>query len=738
MTKLSIKTLVLWAIVGLQVLAATLIISVSHISSERAVLGQSQQLMVESAEHTIRLTQNLLDPAETALSVTRSLFESDILEPHDRMTVERYFFEQLSATPELSGLYYGDAGGNFIFVSRSSEVEEAQYRTKIVSRSKEETGAMLVYRDASFEKVASRYDMSDTYDPRQRPWYENAMDADGVVWTDPYIFYSSGRPGITVATPVADADGSLAGVIGIDLEIATLSGFLSDLDITNNSAALILTANGDVIAHSDLPDIRMHLREDASRLRFIRIDDIGDPVTRAALHALDMKPGAVDFRDRHVTRFEVENNVYSAALMPMSVGNLDWSVAVYTPEVAILGEIISGRYKAIALAVGITLVAILIGWWVSHAIVRPMQSLSAFADRISQGETPDPHDLPRSPTEVERVSQAFRRLTRWLDAYRARNDALSRQQLQWSRELEVRVEERTVAIREANAQLRQEITERAEAERRLAVEIDKHRTTSANLERSLRDTHEASQAKSRFLSSMSHELRTPLNAIIGFGQMLRGHGGRIGDEKKAEYAGYILTSGERLLTLINEVLDLAQIESGRTLLSIGSVDPAIVIDRVIAETGIIAEKRGITLIDETAGIDLPEVRADHARMTQCLINLVANAIKYNRDGGSVTISARHDAGAMRIAVTDTGYGIADDYHAQVFETFNRLGAEHGEVEGNGVGLSLTKEYIEKMGGSVGFESVKDVGSTFWFDLPCKGWGSSEDTGAPAEAAQMRA
>ncbi len=717
-------------------LAATLIISISYISSERAVMGQSQKLMVESVEHTIRHTQNLLNPAEAALKVTRNLFETDILTPHDRMTVERYFFEQLSAAPDLSGLYYGDEDGNFIFVSRSWDMAGAAYRTKVISRSSGETGAMLIYRNAQFEKVSAGYDKGDTYDPRQRPWYRSAIEVNDAVWTDPYIFYSSGKAGITVAAPVHAKDGALSGVIGVDLQIATLSRFLADLNITNNSAALILAGDGDVIAHSNLDDIAIQASEDASRLRFATIDEIGDPVARGALHSIDGASGAIDFHRRHFTRFEVGDNVYSAAFIPISVGNLDWSVAVYTPEMDILGKIVSSRTNAIALAFIITLIAILIGWAISQAIVRPMKSLSSFADQISQGETPDTKDLPASPADIERVSQAFRRLTIWLDAYRAANDALNREQLLWARELEMRVEERTSAMRDANAQLRQEITVRAEAERRLAIEIDKHRATSTDLERSLRETHDASQAKSRFLSSMSHELRTPLNAIIGFSQMLSGHGGAIKDEQKTEYAGYILGSGERLLKLINEVLDLAQIESGRMPLSIEFINPATIVTHVVAETGIIAEQHGITLINEIKGAGLPDIKADAARLTQCLVNLVANAIKYNREGGTVRISAAFADGIFRISVTDTGHGIPADYHPQVFETFNRLGAEDGNVEGTGIGLSLTKQYIEKMGGSIGFDSTEDVGSTFWFELPCRDWIDGEDT--PAIATAMRA
>ena len=726
MKKPSIKTIVLLAIVGLQVIAACLIISVSYFSSERAVMGQSRQLIVESVEHTIRHTRSFLQPVEATVDISRSLFESGVLKPHDRLTIERYFFEQLVAAPELSGLYYGDENGNFLFVSRQHGADGTTFRTKITSRSQDMAGAMLVFRDEDFTKINVRYDTTDTFDPRERPWYAQAIATNDIVWTDPYVFYSSRKPGITVAAPVRDSRGALTGVLGVDVDIATLSGFLTDLNITDNSAALILAGNGDVIARSGLTDTGIHGDDDPSHLRFPKVEEIGDPVAQESLRMLDDE-GATDFSQRHFITFDVGGDVYGAAFIPMTIRNLEWSVAVYTPEVDILGEIVSSRYVVGALAVAIALVAVLIGLAVAYAIIRPMEALASFADDIGRGRQPDARALPDNSAEVERVSQAFRRLTRWLDDYRAKNDTLNRKLLLWSRKLEARVEERTADMRDANARLRREVTERTEAERKLAIEIDRHRRTSADLQRALRETHEASQAKSRFLSNMSHELRTPLNAIIGFSQMIQGDAGSVTDERKTEYAGHVLSSGERLLALINQVLDLAQIETGQMALSIEPTAPKVIITRVIAETGIIARKHAVTLIDETDHEDLPEVEADPARMTQCLVNLVANAIKYNRAGGDVRVSVSRAGTMMRIAVSDTGRGIPQDRQGEVFESFNRLGAEDTAVEGNGIGLSLTKEYIAEMGGSVGFDSVEGVGSTFWFDLPCPAWSDDADS-----------
>ncbi len=213
----------------------------------------------------------------------------------------------------------------------------------------------------------------------------------------------------------------------------------------------------------------------------------------------------------------------------------------------------------------------------------------------------------------------------------------------------------------------------------------------AALKAKAEEAERANSAKTRFLANMSHEFRTPLNAILGFGQMLNGHAGPLEPEKIVEYAGYILESGDRLGKLVNQVLDLSAIEAGSTVLKAEEVDLKTIVKKVVNQTSVLANERGIALIDEVQDADLPSVSGDPERVTQALINLMANAIKYNRDRGEVRVSATAFREQLRISVSDTGTGIPAARHDEVFETFNRLGAETSGIEGSGVGLSLTKE-----------------------------------------------
>jgi PAS domain S-box-containing protein len=268
-------------------------------------------------------------------------------------------------------------------------------------------------------------------------------------------------------------------------------------------------------------------------------------------------------------------------------------------------------------------------------------------------------------------------------------------------ELERRVEERTLALSAANEQLEQEIAERRRAE----VEADR-----------------ANRAKSDFLSRMSHELRTPLNAILGFGQLLEM---RASQPRERESVEQILKGGRHLLGLINEILDISRIESGRLPLSTEPVEVSEAVRRVVELARPLAADRGVTFHTEGAACDGQYVLADSQRLQQVLLNLVSNGIKYNRDGGSVTIACRAAGeGRRRISVTDTGSGIPAEHQSRLFRPFERLGVETAGVEGTGLGLALTKGLVLAMAGTIGLESTPGQGSTFWIELP--------ETASPAQ------
>ena len=225
----------------------------------------------------------------------------------------------------------------------------------------------------------------------------------------------------------------------------------------------------------------------------------------------------------------------------------------------------------------------------------------------------------------------------------------------------------------------------------------------------------ANLAKSDFLSNMSHELRSPLNAILGFAQLMASDAVPQTENQK-ESTSQILQAGWYLLDLINEILDLALIESGKLLLSLEPM----ALDEVILECQSMIEPQAGKCQVSMDFRAMPQpcyVRADRTRVKQVLLNLLSNAIKYNHAGGSVTIECTlRSPERIRISVSDTGPGLAADKLAQLFQPFNRLGQQAGGEEGTGIGLVMTKRLIELMGGEIGVESTVAVGSVFWVEM----------------------
>jgi len=266
-----------------------------------------------------------------------------------------------------------------------------------------------------------------------------------------------------------------------------------------------------------------------------------------------------------------------------------------------------------------------------------------------------------------------------------------------------------------------DISERRAAERALQQLTDELEQRVADRTAALMTARDeaqaANRAKSEFLSRMSHELRTPMNAILGFGQLLELD--PRADAASRDRAREILAAGRHLLTLINEVLDLSRIEGGQMDMSLEDVVLAPLVAELVALMQPQAEARGVR-VDLLGDWHGAAVRADRTRLRQVLLNLVSNAVKYNRPGGGVRLRLRLLAEAWRVEVEDDGAGLDAGQCARLFRPFERLEAARAGIEGTGIGLALSRHLVELMQGRIGVSSQPGLGSCFWVELPPAG------------------
>jgi signal transduction histidine kinase len=242
--------------------------------------------------------------------------------------------------------------------------------------------------------------------------------------------------------------------------------------------------------------------------------------------------------------------------------------------------------------------------------------------------------------------------------------------------------------------------------------------TNDELRRVYSELEETSRHKSEFLASMSHELRTPLNAIIGFSEVLREAMFGPVNEKQAEYLDDIISSGNHLLSLINDVLDLSKVEAGQVELEVGPFSLRQALERGVVMVREQATVEGVQ-VELSAGPEVDVVQGDERRIKQVIFNLLSNAVKFTPAGGEVDVRAIRVNGEVRVSVADTGPGIAPGDHERIFEEFQQTDAGLERLEGTGLGLALSKRLVELHGGRIWLESELGKGSTFVFTLPAR-------------------
>ncbi|MDF0602387.1 cache domain-containing protein [Psychromarinibacter sp. C21-152] len=362
------RLILVLGLVGLQALALVVVLGITYWASQDVLLRYAEGLTARIARDATAYTEDFLDPANDAAVLSRRLIESGVVDTEDRAALTRYLFGLVKMRPNFDGTYYGDEAGEFVFVNRDTSMERSAFRVKDIVTEPERI-VELSWVTEQFREVAGRTDPQDDYDPRTRPWYRQAQERGGLAWTAPYIFFTSQRPGITVAVPVDDPETlRFSGAVGVDIGIGALSAFLDGLDISPRGSAAIVAEAGDIIAHSQ--EELVATPDGQGGVRFGKVADGEDPILTGAAASIEGGLNGLFPGEIRVSRFEAAGETWLGAVQRLRLERTPWTVVTYLPQSDILSPLWRVRNTALWVAAGALLATALLGLVFGGVVMR--------------------------------------------------------------------------------------------------------------------------------------------------------------------------------------------------------------------------------------------------------------------------------------------------------------------------------------------------------------------------------
>lgn len=755
---------------GLQFVAVLSVILSTFVSSENALLRQSRNSLNEVSISVLSQVKSFLTPARESLDATRRLAENHVLDIDDKAELESHFFQQLQVTPQLAGIYLADRSGRFVYVMRTEE--SGRYRTKFIppfDQADPVHPASFQWRDDTFAELERAETGTDTYEARTRPWFRMVEAEKGPIWTDPYIYFTTRKPGITYAVPVLDAQGRIRATLGVDIQIDALSGFLRNVWSGREGAAIILNHKGEVLAHPSLVLIRQDADMDYPELT--TVDRIKDPQARAAFGFM-VQTGQAGADGPVHSDFELDGQRHVAMLVPVSEPEIGWSIGIYAPEDNFIGEIKKNRNQGIWIALAIAILTSMVGLALADRINAPLRTFANQTRKVSRGEV-KPEDVLHSPyRELDDTGEAFaheyRQRQRFETAYGRTFDLASRGMAQIAPE--------TGRFLRVNEQLR-EIMGYAPGELETLTLTDILPAERHQIARNFRETLLQDSEfieENRFLRKDGSAVWLRVNAILIRDERgVPDHSVAIVDDVSAQklaqdeagqlkrdlsHVARVNLMGEMASGLaheLNQPLSAISynVDAARfTLDEMDSPDPELAeilsdIDRQAHRAGdiiralreVVRKDRGrmtsfdladllrqtVNLMEPEAKLHqvvltlgdepLPPVTGNRTQIAQVVVNLLRNAVEalLRCDPGQrqIALHAAHIGDTVQVTVEDNGPGV--DADATLFKSFDTR-----KAGGMGLGLSICRTIVETNGGTIWHETVQDSGARFCFTLRC--------------------
>ncbi|MBD3885208.1 response regulator [Phormidium tenue FACHB-886] len=681
---------------ALQISAAVGLVGyLSFRNGQQAVQDLAGQLQKEAGNRIVAHLESYLNIPHQLNFTNVDAIATGNLQLSDSIRTGRYFWRQLNVFG-VRYINFGGVNGDFI----GAGLYPDGYNIEIINQSTK--GALHTYETddegnpAEIEEILK----PGEYDPREFAWYKDPIEAKKPVWSEIYLWEDYPEfISISASVPVYSENESLLGALGVDLLLTDISDFLSQLEISDSGKVFIVERDGLLVASSSADQPLTLVDNEAQR---IAATASPDPLVQAASRQLMKQFGDLNqIEEAQKLEFTFDDAPQFVQVTPwQDQYGLDWLIVTVVPESDFMEQINANTRTTILLCLTALAVATLIGIFTAQSITRPILQLNSAAKDIAQGNWDNTVRLERTD-EVGELALSFNSMA---------------QQLKDSFEtLEQRVEERTAELVESNKQL----------------EVAKEKAEIA------------SQTKSEFLANVSHELRTPLNGILGYAQVLRRDYPKPTNASQVRLRSrqilglrIIEQSGTHLLTLINDILDSAKIEARKMELYPSEFDFRAFLQEIIGVVHTRAEAKGLALHFRSHDTLPTYVCADEKRLRQVLLNLLGNAVKFTEQGhvtlhvsaeeqASISLGAAFLQYLLRFEVIDTGAGISSEHLETIFRPFEQVGSAESRLTGTGLGLALSQQIVELMGGQLQVKSEVGQGSTFWFTVILPGSGAVE-------------
>ena len=814
----------------LQIMAAVGLTGwLSFLNAQKSVKDLVNQIGDEVATGVEHHIKTFAHTPYQFLQINVSAIRSDYFDLNDYTAMGRYFWEQIQISEAVPYIYFGNPQGNFLGVWR--ETEEL---TTLRIRNQQTAPHREIYQLDPQGNRQTLISNTDLYDPRERPWYQIAVQTGELTWSSIYVFANPQRLGITQAVPIYD-DSTLLGVLAVDLTLSNISQFLGQLDIGASGQVFIIERSGDIVASSlSEPPFQTKGGEE---IRITAVQSEHPLIREASQHLLN--------RFQHFDRvvnserftFDIKDRPHFLQVTPIQDGRgLDWLMVAVLPLSDFSEQIASNKRNTMILCAIALLVATLSGIVTSRWITSPVVRIARASDLLAQGEL----DLQISPSriaEIDALALSFNRMASALMSsfderhkswttnraiietipdliIRAKADgtyldifgndrpqringvnqigngstvweslpsALAKKRMHYiqkaletgqlqiyehqillDRQLhdeEVRIlvlgddevliivrdisarKQAEKALEQANQILEKKVAERtaslAESQslleannQELREALETLKTTQVELQNAKERAESANRSKSEFLANMSHELRTPLNSIIGFTQILSKD--RSVKPEQQQRLNIINRSGEHLLSLINNILEMSKIEAGRITLYNKYFDLHSVLQDMQGMFCLKLQEKGLKFLLDIDSSVPHYIFGDEGKFRQILINLIGNAVKFTERG---TIALRASSissdnvdvhleknysshqSVLFIEVEDSGPGIPHQELDRLFIPFEQTSAGHKLKQGTGLGLSITDKFVNLMGGEITVNSTVEVGTCFQVSIP---------------------